>query len=352
MSKNKIDFLAFEQIKEYLLEQPMARISPSGKELSMRCPFCGDSVKSSTSTNFSINIDPESNRFLNYQCFRSSCLTKGVVDQDFLDRLGFVKYDCIRELNNFLRVRNKQSGNKKYRGRIRKELSNVLNTSSKISNKKLEYINNRLGLDLSFKDLYDLKINLSLSDLLRINEVSIPKGKEFYYDALSNYGVSFISAYNDYVIIRDISKSGKLHKRYTNINIFDNYDNVTKAYCIPTKLNLLSTEPTVINITEGAFDILGVYYHLDIDRNYENQLFLAASGAGIVNVIYHYIKQYGLINIKINIFSDSDVSVDKYKKLKKIKELLFNFDVTIYYNTIKKDFGVKKDEINLIHSRL
>lgn len=353
MINKNMNFQSYNEIINFLLDQPMARKSVSEKELTMRCPFCGDSTKSQMSTNFYISIDQESDSFLCYKCFRASCNVSGVVDQYFLERLGFSKYDCVRDLNSYMTQRNRSSkNNKKYKSKIRKELTNVINTKDSISDKKLAYINNRLGLSLSYEDIYRLKINLNLSDLLNINEIEIPNNKSYYYNNLSTYGVSFISTYNDYVIVRDISKGNKLHKRYTNINIFDNYDNVTKAYSIPRKINLLSTEPTVINITEGAFDIIGVYYHLDIDREYENQLYLAVSGSGMYNTILHYIREYGLIDLKINIFSDSDVSRDKYSNLYKLKKYLYNFNVTIYYNTKSKDFGVRSDEIEIIKSKL
>lgn len=348
----QINFQSYEEIINFLLEQPMARKSVSEKELLMRCPFCGDSTKSRTSTNFYINIDKDSDTFLCYNCFRASCNASGIVDQYFLERLGFSKYECMRDLNSYMMQRSHQSKDKYYKSRIKKELINVINTNTQLSDKKLSYINKRLGLDLTYKDLYDLKINLDLSQLLTVNEIDIPENKKYYYDLLSAYGVSFISAYNDYVVIRDISKDNKLHKRYTNINIFDNYDNVTKIYSIPRKINLLSTEPTILNIAEGAFDILGVYYHLDIDRDYENQLYIAVSGSDMFSAIMHYIKQYGLIDMKINIFSDSDVSRKKYEKLYKLKKYLYKFDITIYYNTKSKDFGVRPDEIDYIRSKL
>lgn len=350
---NDININAYNEILNFLLEQPMARKSLSGKELTMRCPFCGDSTKSRMSTNFYINIDKNSNTFLCYKCFRASCGVSGIVDQYFLERIGFVKYDSIRDFNIYMNQKNKLNKNiKRYKNKFRKEINNVIDIEDLLSNKKLKYINNRLGLNLNYNDLYKLKINLNLNRLLQINQIHIPNEKKYYYDLLSNYGISFISSYNDYLIIRDVSKSNKLNKRYTNINIFDNYDNVTKSYTIPTKINLLSTEPTILNIAEGAFDILGVYYHLDIDRNYENQIFIAASGHSMFNTILHYIKQYGLINIKINIFSDSDVDKSSYNKLYKLKKYLYNFNITIYYNSIEKDYGVKKENIKLIKSKL
>ena len=177
--KNKImDSKAYDEIINFLLDQPMARKSVSGKELTMRCPFCGDSVKSKMSTNFYINIDQDSDTFLCYKCFRSSCNVSGIVDQYFLERLGFSKYECIRDLNSYMIQKNRSSKNiKRYKNKIRKELYNVINTKNEISDRKLDYINNRMGLNLSYKDIYDLKINLDLNYLLKINNIDIPKNK-------------------------------------------------------------------------------------------------------------------------------------------------------------------------------
>ena len=169
---------------------------------------------------------------------------------------------------------------------------------------------------------------------------------------MSDYGVSFISTYNDYVIIRDASKNSKLKKRYTNIPIFGKENTISKAYTIPSQIDLLSTEPIVINIAEGAFDILGVYYNTNYDKKYKNKLYIAACGSGIVNTLFQFIKQYGLLNCKINIFADSDVTIEKFEKLKKLKPYLIKFDVNVYYNTLSKDFGVPKKEIKAIKSKL
>ena len=43
----------------------------------IRCPFCGDSTKNQMSTNFYINIDKESNNFLQYS--RSSCCSANIL---------------------------------------------------------------------------------------------------------------------------------------------------------------------------------------------------------------------------------------------------------------------------------
>ena len=339
------------KLRDALLSMPRAKISSGGKEISFRCPFCGDSKSDLYATSFSVNVDPSSERFGQYQCFRAACLTHGIIDSDFMYMINLDKYEVEKDINRFLNSRNiKVNGS--FHSKSKKELCNVINTDTDIAEVKRKYINNRLGLDLLYEDLYRFKINLSLTDLLNINEINVPKDKEYYYQKLSDFGISFISAYNDYVIIRDISKSNKLRKRYTNIPIFGKEEAISKAYCIPGSLDIMSPEPVVINISEGAFDILGVYHHMKIDKKYKNQIYLAACGAGIENTLKSYIRQYGLLNCKINIFADSDVDIDKFKGLKKLEPYLIKFDVRIFYNTLEKDFGVPKNRIKAIQSKL
>lgn len=345
--KESLDYMI-----EFLLLQPGAHISPSERELTFRCPFCGDSRSSSTTTSFSINIDPKSENFLRYQCFRASCLSKGIVNEEFLSMLGFSRYENVSEIFRFNNSKTKKIGGK-YISKYKKELVYCTSDKTKVNDAKLKYINKRLGLNLDYSDLEELKIILNLNDLIDYNKIKINDPKKlYYYDNLSNYGISFISAYNDYVIVRDVSKSNKLKRRYINLNIFDNYDNVTKMYCIPTTIDLLSPEPVVINVAEGVFDIIGIYKNFNIDREYTNQIFIAACGAGIINSITHYIKQYGIINAKINIFSDADVPIDKYKKMDKIKKYLLKPKITVYYNKIGKDFGLPPNEIDLISHKI
>lgn len=351
MKETKLDKEVLDRLIQYLLTQPLAKKSPSGTELGFRCPFCGDSTDDPNKISFSININQESSNFLRYQCFRAVCLTTGNVNEEFLSMIGFDSYDCVKAISKF-NYNKISKGPNIYVGKKAKELHNVINTNSKMSELKLKYVNNRLGLNLSFKDIYDLKINLNFSELLKFNEIDIPSDKTYYYQKLSDYGISFISAYNDYAIIRDVSKSGKIGKRYTNINIFNNYDNVTKSYMIPGNFDIMSTKPIVLNVSEGAFDIIGVKYNLDIDKKYDNQIYAAACGAGILNTIFRIVRQYGLINVKINIFSDNDVPIETYYEINVLEKYLYDYNINVYYNTLEKDFGVTPDKISYIKTRL
>lgn len=353
-SKINIQEITIENLKNFLItNMQLGHMIPSGKEFTCRCPFCGDSRSDQFTTSFYINMDPSSEQFLLYHCFRANCGANGIVNDEFFDIIGYNDRKTIKDINEYLNTKSVNVGGK-YRSRTSKQLYNAINTQSKVSEKKLHYINKRLGLNLGYQDLYDLKINLSMAELLKMNEITVLPDREFWYSKLNDYGIAFISAYNDYLIIRDVSKSNLLGKRYTNVNIFDKYDNVTKAYCIPAEIDLISPEPTVINISEGAFDIISIKYNLNIDRKYPNQIFLAACGSNLISTIKSYIEQYGLINCRINIFSDSDVKKEKYNPLYKLKPYLQKFDVTVYYNDMKgeKDFGVPKERIKIIKSKL
>ena len=344
----------YEELVDFLKGQPLAKTSLNGKQVTFKCPYCHD-LKSANSTNFSVSIDITDNKSMIYQCFRAECLARGRVDQDFLNLLGFDQYDVIMDLTKHNRkaVKLISGTNAAYKGKHKKAISNVVNTIDDKTNViKLRYINNRLGLNLTYKDIYALKINLDCYHLLKFNQVNIPSNLDNLYKKYGDYGVSFISAYNDYVIIRDISKDGRLPHRYNNVNIFNNYDDATKMYVIPTKIDLLSPERTVLNVSEGALDMLGVFHNLDIDREYKNQIHAAACGAGLTNVVMHYIREYGLTNIKINVFSDDDVKIKAYQSLNRIKPYVDEFDVNIYYNTISKDYGVPKEMVNLSVTKL
>lgn len=346
MEKIELDQQAFDSFIDYLLGFRNASIIPSGKEIKMACPFCGDSKSDVHAASFYINIDKESKNFLNYNCFRASCAMSGIVNDDFLSMIGFNNYEYRKNINVFLQSKSIKVGGT-YKHKESKSLTNIINSKSKSNDIKLEYINTRLGLKFTYEDVCKLKISLDPKELLDLNNIQIGSG----YNETFKYGIGLISAYNDYLIVRDIRKSAK--KRYSNINIFNNYDNVTKAYFIPTKIDLLSTDTTCINIAEGVFDILGVKHNIkNNDNKFKNNIYIAACGSNIVKTLFSVIRQYGLIDCKINIYSDADVDISKYESIRKLQKYIKKFDVTVYYNERSKDYGVTKDLIKLNKTKL
>ena len=54
-----------------------------------------------------------------------------------------------------------------------------------------------------------------------------------------------------------------------------------------------------------------------------------------------------ILNSDITVYSDGDVSLEEYRKIM-LHEKYFSMNgMNIYYNRIGKDFGVKKEEIEL-----
>ena len=102
----------------------------------------------------------------------------------------------------------------------------------------------------------------------------------------------------------------------------------------------------IINICEGAFDALGIYYHI-FDRESTEMLYVAACGAGFLSVLKYIIGMGITCNIDINIFSDADRGPGFYKKLYKELNPWVN-NINLYYNRKSKDYGVTKNEIDTL----
>ena len=118
-------------------------------------------------------------------------------------------------------------------------------------------------------------------------------------------------------------------------------------YIATLNTNTLTDENIHINIAEGSFDILGVYFHVK-NMNRENNIYIAVNDSGYMSVLKYFLG-LGLVgkNIIINIFSDKDKEPWFYKKL--ISELKsFVGKINLYYNELSKDFGVPKNQIKTI----
>jgi hypothetical protein len=140
------------------------------------------------------------------------------------------------------------------------------------------------------------------------------------------------------------------NKRYEKYPIFYSLDNTRQFYSIPNIIDILTPEYTEINIAEGVFDILGIFYHLK-GGDRKNKIYVAVCGSGFNNVI-KYLINLGVFgnNIILNIYSDSDKEVSHYKYIKKNLSVWFG-EMNIYYNSIGKDYGVHEEKIKLIKRR-
>lgn len=320
----------------------------SDTQIIMRCQLCGDSKydlnKKRFGVKININDDSEPIMFNCFNCGASGVLTPSVLRSFHIHDLtlssGLISYNktSVSKYNKKMGITN---NNFKFTP------PRPLNTSSNVAKKK--YIEGRLGIALTVDELLSLKAVFSLQQFLNSNDINsittpINRCKEIEMDY-----VGFLTVNNEFIIYRDITNKHKL--RYDKYSIYRNIDNTRKFYSIPTKINMLTTETIYINIAEGVFDILGVYYHIK-DKDMSNNIYAAVTGSAYIQVIKYFLK-LGLIgnNIVINIFSDNDKSPYYYKKL--IDEISpWVKEINLLYNNKGHDFGVHKDKIEVIKKRL
>ena len=309
-------------------------------EISVRCPICGDSYKHSSSSHLYIKLDVKENEPHTYYCQR--CKAKGIVNSDFLKLLKI--YDS--ELNVRIGINLKNASKKgiksvKYLRKSKLELPPV--TNDKLSLYKLNYINTRLGINLTLEDLPKYKIFLHLYDVLDYNNITFLTCKDGMGDILDKNFMGFISYDNNYAIMRNLSKKTLPNTRYYNYNLLDNYDNTKRFYILPTKIDRMQPKLKVV-MTEGIFDILGVYFHLE--KEHENTLFVAVCGTGY-NLVINEIMKMGFLDLDLHFYSDNDQKIQMFKKIKNDFPALSDTKCTVYYNTIEKDYGVTPDKIKL-----
>lgn len=334
-----------QSIEYRLLQLPYAhRINPN--QIALRCQFCGDSRKDPRKTRLYVQTNVNNDKPMLYNCF--NCGENGILTPSVLRTLEINDL----QLNSNLITYNK--GIKKKFNKIYNVKDNRFNYKVPIGRKgttdeiKKKYLEDRLGLSFTFEELQRLKIVFSLEQLLSLNGIDTVTVNKNRANLLNDDYIGFLSVRNEFVVFRDITNRNKM--RYDKYTIIPNIDNTRKFYTIPNKIDIMTNEPIHINLAEGTFDILGVYYHIK-NQKIKNQVYAAVCGSAYTSVIKYFIS-LGLVgdNIIVNIFSDSDK--DEYWYTKTIKELSpFVNSINIFYNTKSKDYGVHKDDIDLVKSK-
>ena len=333
-------------IREKFLELPHAH-AVSFDQIAVRCEFCGDSRKDPNKTRFYIKINPNNDEPILYNCF--NCGVSGILTPSVMRTFEISDLSTNSKLLGF----NKGSIKK-----LKKEFGISDNkfdfkvpipANIESNHIKKAYINERLGLSLSFRELMRLKAVFSLKEFIvqnNIKELTISQDRASLLDR--DY-VGFLSVRNEFIICRDITNRNKL--RYDKYSVFKNIDNTRKFYSIPTSIDIMTNDKININLAEGVYDILGVYFHVK-NQNDKNNVYVAVSGSAYASVIKYFI-QSGIFgdNVTVNIYSDKDKEPWFYKKIKNELGIWFN-DIRLFYNEYEKDFGVPKEKISVITKRI
>ena len=330
------------ELQERLLESPYAK-RVNNKQITVRCVFCGDSRKHHDSTHMSVKIDPnDDNEPILFHCFL--CDMGGVLTPSILKEFEIRDLSLSSSLLSYSkRVKKKMKTLGIYDNNIPMRVPRYKIVPSEVINKK-SYIENRLGIELTVEELYNLKTVFNLRDFIIKNDIVKPTvGHKKGVLITDNY-VGFLSVRNEFIVFRNI-KNDK-NKRYEKYSVFKSLDNTRQFYSIPNAISLVTPEPIQLNIAEGVFDILGIFYHIN-NKDLHNKAYAAICGAGFKSVIKYFIA-LGIFgeNVTLNIYSDSDRKREFYTYI--IRDLSIWFaKVNIYYNSLGKDYGVHKEDIHI-----
>ena len=323
-------------------EMENVRSSGDGQWLRVQCPWCGHQ-------DLSIYIDPDDGEGAHYKCWSASCDRHGALTTEILREWGCIDQATLEELARF----NKSVNPKLEKTFVVREKRDyrIINLPRGNAMIKLRYIQERLGVPLTLDQLRDFKIQLSILDMLRLNDIREIATSESQLRSININCIGFVSMYDDYLICRNIAaKKGEM--RYYNYRLSgvrgkEGKDDL-KIYTLPTSIDLLDPKAANINVAEGVFSLLGAYFHTDIGKDRPNSIFTANCGTQSGSTVMQICKRFGLTKVRLNFFSDSEIGVDTYQKIyQSIRNRLDIRSMDVWYNSASDDFGHPRNEIKL-----
>ena len=335
--------MVLELTRDFLLTLPMATASGDGSHVQCWCPRCD--YEGTSKPHLSVSVDVGPTEPLLFKCFRATCDFKGVLTTDVLREMGCIDPDTLNELHSH----NLNVGpyvEKTFEARDARDIV-ISNVPRGNTREKLAYVSKRLGIAFEYDQLKELKIQLGLMEMLRVNDIRKLAASTKQVRNLDVYCIGFVSMYNDYLICRDISQKMVTGRRYHTYRISGKADKSdTKVYSIPREIDLLDPRSDEINVAEGAFSIIGAYLNSGIRPERPNSLWLANCGSEYKNTILNTVKRYGLLKNRIAIWSDSEIKVAYYRKLYgELKERMDIRRFVVRYNSLDEDFGVPRNRI-------
>jgi hypothetical protein len=333
--------------RQFLLDTiPSAKLASGGREVNCRCFYCPDS-RDIRHGHFYISIPDKSSDPSTYYC--QKCHAAGMVTHKTLLDWGIYSESIAISLVNHNKNVSKTAKNKY----LNFSIYNLWNPPSKETENaliKLEYINSRIGTRFTLDDIRNLKICLSLKELMRANHIDKATRDPNIIEQLDANFIGFISIDNAFMNMRRVCDEGLVYKsidkRYINYQIYDKMDTSQRFYTIPSRLDLETIEPIKIHIAEGPFDILSIYTNL---RHGEPGIYTAVGGSNYLGIILYFIESFKLPNVEIHIYPDNDKSGSngkmKYIYMSKLRPIGIPMYIHRNLSPGQKDFGVAPDHI-------
>jgi hypothetical protein len=342
---------------EALKSLHIAYLNSKGTDVAVRCPYCGDSSKSSKSAHCYISLTEP----LRYYCQR--CLASGLLKASTLRDLQIYD-DKVQAAVHLTQRASRYSRNLVTDG---EQVGPSIRRSGLIlpppgecetEDECLTYVNDRLGTTITHSEaVRDYRMVYGIGRLLALNNLPWREGdreiglgeltrKNALFWKLEEHCVGFATQDRMTVIYRsrNIEKTGF---RYHAHNIFGEED-AGKVYSVRSDVDVMVERLTVI-MTEGVLDLIGVHKHL-YGGDSGGRAFLAATGKGF-NLALLGLLRMGFVEMDVHVYSDNDVGIPFYRSLFGKNERLSHLRYYIHYNEItgsdgKSDWGVPSDQIH------
>lgn len=336
------------QIIELLKQKRAYNVSVNGIQHYTRCPYCGDSVNLNHG-HLSIKIDRNTEDPMVYRCLK--CDAHGIVTESTLEDLDLLVnkeiIDSIKSINRKAARSGKIVNMEFERYFVPRYHDTPLNRL------KLQYVNQRLGTQLTYDDAKEYKIILNLFDFMSANEIDKIDG--LYWQmmkTLNSSYVGFLSCNNNRITFRDIT--GKNKFRYYKVLLNEKNMNSDTFYSLPFKMPLIYTDDVHIHMAEGIFDIISIKENLP--HNNAHDIYFASCGFGGL-VIIKYLIHHGInTGIHFHIYSDNDKTDYDHKRYLFNKHHYTEWIDKIYLHRNQflgeKDYGVPSCNIIDRHKML
>lgn len=336
------------EVKQEVLNQikKLPVCTPDGMERQwyVRCPYCGDS-RDQSHGHLSIKIDLSTDEPMLWRCLR--CGECGLLTETVLRDIG-VYVDT--EMRSSLKSFNKKSSryNKFLNDYIEK--LEIPRYKSAIARKNLDYINRRLGSDISVEEASRYSLILDLNEFLKHNGLTklYNVSDKMQWFISQNY-VGFLSTSKNKIIFRlceDIPSA----KRYLKYPLNPYNSNPASFYNIPTEFDLMSVDPLHVHIAEGTFDIISIERNLFRERDKKRHLFFASCGFGPMTIVQYLVYFGAGGNIILHVYCDNDKSdYEQIKIIRNRREMLpWVREAWFHRNRMEpyeKDYGIPVERI-------
>lgn len=333
----------FKQRMINLFKQlPDAKVGSGGREILMRCRYCGDSKRNLSDRHMYVKL-PDYNTPMFYNCYRANCDAKGIVTYDKLIDWGINLSN--EDISEIIKYNKTICGTTKIESKDKVNIltNNYIGSNTKYYDIKVKYINHRLGTNFTHEQLKKLKISLDLMDTINENNLSYNMNPN-KLKQVSDNSIVFITQDNLFGICRNIfyKKDNSNGFRYFKYKIFENNKQNNSFYIIPTTVDI--SKKVKIFLAEGTFDILSIF--CNIENDYSNSIYCAVLGAGYENAIKYFITILKIIDIEFHLYLDNDMNINVLRRiLTKLEP--YGYHVYIHNNMYgdEKDFGVPKNRI-------